>query len=383
MKTCIRFCIALLISIFFHSQVHSQGSDPKFYDMISNDSLMLYFNDLHEFVERQCANNVRYTRLTVNGDFSGFFEDRELVNDKVMMKGHYLEGKKHGKFEEYFPNGKTKSRGQYKDDKPFGIWEYFYENGLPERTLNITEIDTLVTRQLGKDGNLKVENGNGEFEALVQGGQPGRSSIVAKGKIVNGKPHGEWTSLDAGKMFAIELFEHGRFIKGSFPAAKRYKDYQHTSFLKTFFLPNYLIKLERLELQTCSTNVVNTEAVTSTQQSGGKFKFNMNRFSSELRSRVDKLIKDDFKGGGNSNYQTINLVTIHFLINEEGKPYNYRLLSRFGDRFYATIISEIREHAVFSPDTKEMYFHLSLNFAGEFTYKYGFLFSKDREYTQY
>jgi antitoxin component YwqK of YwqJK toxin-antitoxin module len=379
---CPRFSITFLVCVFFYSPAHSQGASPKFYDQISNDSLKLYFNDSYEFVERQCADNVRYTRLTVNGDFNGFFEDRELVNDKIIMKGHYLEGKKHGKFEEYFPDGKIKSRGEYNGDKPFGIWEYFYDNGLPERTMNITETDTLVLRLLDKDGNVKVENGNGEFEALVQAGQPGKSSIVAKGKLVNGKPHGEWTSLGSGQMFAKESFENGRFIKGSFPKAKRYKDYQHKSFLKTFLFPSYLMKLELLQLQECNTNVVNTE-VTSTPKSEDKYKFNMSSFSSELRSRVDKLIRNDFKTGINSKYQTVNLVTIHFLVNEEGKPYNYRLLSRFGDHFYSTIISEIREHAVFSPDTKEMYFHLSLNFVGEWTYKYNFSFSKDREYTQY
>lgn len=339
---------------------------------------------MHWFVERPCAENVRYTRLTESGDFNGYFEDREITLKTLLAKGHYVKGKKHGLFEEYYPDGKVKSRGEYKDDRPIGIWEYFHENGLPERTMQITETDTLIIRLFTKNGIAKIEDGQGEFEGFVQARQMSSPFVLAKGKIVNGKPDGEWTSITYNEIYAKETFENGRFIKGRFPNARTNKHYTQRPLLNTFFFDSYLGEIELFKVRKCRLTItkLQRDSIRSNAKktSDVEYKFDMNRFRSELRPKIDKQVESDFKTGKSRDYSTNNLITIQFSINDKGKPHNFKLLSGFGYEFYTALISTIRAHAKFPPGTEDLYFHLNLHFPGGSTYQYDFAFSRERRF---
>ena len=46
------------------------------------------------------------------------------------------EGKRHGRYREYYENGKLKFRGKYANNQPKGTWKYYTEEGEFERKEN-------------------------------------------------------------------------------------------------------------------------------------------------------------------------------------------------------------------------------------------------------
>jgi antitoxin component YwqK of YwqJK toxin-antitoxin module len=343
-----------------------------FYEIIKEDSVRMFFNERYRFIEKKCSKFIRYTKVDTEGNFNGYYED--ITNERILVgKGHYVHGKKHGYFELYYPNGKIHCRGNYKNNSPMGQWEYFYENALPERTIEITETDTLVIRFVDKKGNVKVINGNGEFNGFVMGRNSiNPNSIIAKGKIENGKPNGKWLSaLYTNAIYCKEEFDHGKLIRGSFPNAKSggNKDYHNKSYLNTFFLPNYLNSLENFTLEKCED---------STPYSPKMYSFDLQKLNSELREKIDRIISEDFSLGRSANYSIgDNYLTIQFSVNNDGRAENFRLMSGWGQQFFNTITTSIRMQTKFPASTKTMFFHLKLHFTGGVTYGYNFQFSKD------
>ena len=43
------------------------------------------------------------------------------------------EGKRHGRYREYYENGKLRLRGKYSHNQPKGTWKYYTEEGKFER----------------------------------------------------------------------------------------------------------------------------------------------------------------------------------------------------------------------------------------------------------
>jgi antitoxin component YwqK of YwqJK toxin-antitoxin module len=298
-----------------------------------------------------------------------------VTNENVLLsKGNYLHGKKHGYFEIYHPNGKLSCKGNYLNDRPIGQWEFFYEDESPERILNITESDTLLMRFVDKKGNLKVIEGNGEFNGTVAGNASISSAAIAKGKIENGKPHGKWTSTIYNAVLCTEEFDHGKFIRGISPNSPLdgKKEYKDKSFINSFFLPNYLKFVETFRVAECADPVL---------YSSKKYAFDIQRFNSDLRLKIDRVLENDFRTGRASDY-TIgnNYLTIQFSVNKEGKAENFKQLTPWGQQFFNSISSGISSQARFPEGTKTMFFHLKLYFPGGNSYRYSFQFSRNSSF---
>ncbi len=371
----IRIPLVILTFLCIQHTSFGQSTVVKFYQIIKDDSVVFFFNERHRFTEENCSDFVRYTRVDDNGYFHGYYEDFDKAN-MLMSKGHYVHGKKNGYFELYHPNGNIKCRGNYVDHRPSGNWEYFYENGLPERTIRITETDTLLLTHADKKGNLEVVEGNGNFSGLVAGKSNDSNLIIARGKVENGKPHGKWssTSLLSNAMYCKETFDHGNLIRGSFPNAvggdKRYSD---GSFLNSFFLATYLYSLEEFRLEKCAD---------STRYSSNNYSsFNLHQFRSELRVAIDRIIENDFRTGKAQEYSIgDNYLTIQFSVNKEGKAERFAVLTGWGHQFMSAIAHLIRTQAKSLIPSETHFFHLKLNFPGGFVYRYSFHFSKKPAY---
>jgi len=355
--------IALLLSQY---TLFSQDKKIDFFKVIKGDSVMLFFNQNYFFSEKKCSEYTRYIRMDSVGDFNGYFEDLNQGN-RLLGKGKYTHGKKQGSFEIYYLNGKIKCKGEYLDNNPIGQWDFFYENGLPERTLRITETDTLLINFYDDNNNLKIINGEGIFNGYVY--YPSQK-IIAKGKIVNGKPDGKWTSTYQNNIiFCKEEFKLGKFIHGIFPNAILDKDYNNKSFLNTFFQQNYLTSLENFMTSRCpdSLHINNYK----------NFSFDMANFSSELRPKIAEVIENDIINGNTQDYSIGDFyVTVQFSTNKDGKAENFGLISG-GQQFFNSITTTIKMHARFLPLQDAMFFHLKLNFGEGFYYQYTIKFSKN------
>jgi hypothetical protein len=345
-----------------------QNNTPIFYEVIKGDSIMMFFNDLGYVTEKKCRQFMRFTRIDTNGDFMGFYQDIRLDN-AVLGKGYYSNGQKNGYFEFYHSNGKIESKGRYLNNIKIGEWEYFYNNGIPERTLKITESDTLMIKFVDEAGNLKVSNGNGIFSGFIED-----NSVKATGKIENGKPNGKWTSTFQGKTYAVEEFNQGKLIKGSFPNAKASgrKEYKNKTFLNILIPSNYLNSVEKLRFEKCKDEVVN-----NTQ----KRNFDIAKLRSDLRSKIGRIVEYDLKNERTNDYVIgDNYMSIQFSTDEKGQAKDFLLLTSWGEQFFNPISSSIKSQVKFPPSIKILFFHLKLHFPGGYSYQSTFRFSDSRSF---
>jgi hypothetical protein len=264
--------------------------------------------------------------------------------------------------------GAISSKGNYQRNKPVGQWEYFYESGLPERTIKFDGPDTLLIRFVDPKGNITVVDGNGEFNGVVAG-LNGYNSVVAKGMIRNGKPDGKWSSKAGSTDYWKEEFDNGKFLKGDLPSSRVKSKYTDRSQLKTFFLSNYLYKLETYSVERCQDSSMY-------KLTANKYSFDMQKFSSILSDRLDRVISNDFSTGRTEDY-TIgdHFLTIRIFLDPKGKAERFENLTAFGQQFYSAITNTIRSLAIFSPSQKTMYFHLKLKVTGSSANQIVFKFS--------
>jgi hypothetical protein len=331
----------------------------------------MFFNDFNNFTEKECADHLRYIHVNDRGDFNSSFEDK-TKEGQLRTKGSYVSGRREGLFELFYPNGNLKGKGSYHRHLPIGTWEYFYENGKPNRTLLFTDGDTLLMKFTDQQGNVLVDNGAGDFNGSVTG--LGISEgIVAKGKIINGKPHGLWTSTVYQSVYCNEEFENGKMISGIFPAPQHNEKYKTRSNLDTFVPRDYLRDLENYRFTACKDDYR-----TKTTAAPTDYSFDMQVFSTDVRRKIDRVIEDDLKKGNTSDYIIGDqYITIKFAINNEGKPEKLEQITPWGRQYFFSIVNSIKTYAKFLPSQKVMYFHLKLTFPGGQTYSSRFAFSND------
>jgi antitoxin component YwqK of YwqJK toxin-antitoxin module len=334
------------------------------------------------FTEKECYDYVRRIRVTDNGDFNGYFEDRNITG-RLLSKGVYKNGVKHGYFEVYYPNGNIFSKGYYENNNPVGIWIYFYTTGLPERVVEISDSTVFMRRFVDPEGNLLVKDSEGRFDGIVSGSKelsnvrmfryPPLSmnfsnGYPAIGKVVNGKPHGKWIIPDPNiQAYYMEKFDQGKLIKSSLVSKREMKVSKQPSMLNTFFLTNYLPALETFERENCSE---------SQQYFFNRYPSDFRAFSYDLREKMDYIINTDLRSARKDYYKPgDNFISLQFSVDEKGKPYDIKLLSEWGYNFLKVAENALSK-TVFSTNTKTMYFHLKLSYAGGNRYKYNFRFSK-------
>ena len=362
----------LLLHIFCFVYFLSSGQTtmPKFYEIVKDDSVMMFFDYRQQLVEKGCSDFTRYTRVDVDGNFNGYFEDVTTQNE-LLGRGTYIHGVRHGYFEIYHPNGKVSASGNFADGVPVGTWEYFHATGLPERTLTITENDTLLTRYVDKDGDIDVIDGNGRFDGHVTGNS--YDSLVARGSIQNGKPEGKWIALYANKMiYCKEDFKNGNLVRGVFPNSMLdEKPYSGRSFLSTFFLPTYLNRVDDFKLGRCEDSL---------SRRANKFVFNGQRLNLDLRARIPGIVDQEFRANGDDYEAGDRFIMIEFKVDENGKAGNFKLLSGWGQRFYSAICNSLRTRATFSSRSGTLYFHMRFQFQGGYSYRYNYKVSSQAVY---
>lgn len=365
-------------SLFFLFQFNLFGQKQerplKFYEVIKDDSVKMFCTVGGNVTELECADFIRYTRVDSAGDFLGYFKDVDHEGN-IFCTGFYLHGKRNGYFETFYPFGSSiYSRGSYVNNIPAGPWEYFYEDGLPERTLLITETDTLLIKFVDREGNVKVVDGIGEFAGPVTGhAGTTYNNFFAIGRVQNGKPEGKWVAKYQKMTYCEETFDRGKLVTGIFPYAQlgANKEYHNKSFLKTFFLNDYLFNLEGFIPDPCEGYA----------PFPGIFfiEFDPKYFTSHLRKRIDSIVARDLAAGNADLYPVgDNLLTVRFNVNSLGYADNFKLVTLWGGQFLKVISANISGRTKFRIENKTLYFHLSMHVEEDHKFKYDFKFSKAR-----
>ncbi len=106
-------------------------------------------------------------------------------NDNPLQLGQYVNGRKSGHWNEFYPSGNQYGRGLYQNDVKVKDWMYYDENGIP------------MEEHIYQD-----ETGNYTF---IQYDSLGRHR--ADGAYLSGKEHGEWKVFDES-MKLISLYNY-------------------------------------------------------------------------------------------------------------------------------------------------------------------------------
>lgn len=367
--------LILIIALFFQlPQIAFSQDNFSYYEVIKDDSIMLFFNDKDKFVEKECAKGIRFTRVDTDANFNGLFTD--VSRDGVLLStGFYDHGKKNGFFQSYYANGKTKSKGKFVDNVPNGVWKYFYENGQPERTLQISSEDTLLISFYNKDGNQKVIDGNGEFNGYVGNSVITQNSALANGDIVNGKPNGKWSSTIADNSYSQEEFVNGEFVKGVFLNTRKGWDpnYTNRSILNAFFPGNYYLELEKFKFQKCKDSIHFRQP---------KSDFNSFKFFSLMKARIADVIKTDFRENRSGNYSIgENYMTVQFTVDEKGNAQNILMATTWGDQFLRVITTSLKSAEELPPSITPLYIHMKVNIAENWSsYDYHIKITEEKFY---
>lgn len=367
--------LAGLLILFSIQQIAvAQREEVKFYEVITQDSIRMFFDNNDRFLPRECALNTRYIRINSEGNFEGYFQDWSNT-DSLRGKGFYQNGIKNGYFEVYHPNGNLFSRGRYSANNPIGEWEFFFPNGKPDRALKIKDNEVLLIHSFDQNGTPQVVNGVGYFEGYVAGTFNSHNQVKAKGKILNGKPEEEWVSyFPQDRVYAKEKYKDGKFIRGSFPEALTgKKNYADKPFLNTFLLNTHINYLEEVYVTKCPDTVSRPIV---------KYNFDVKNFNRILRIRIKEVMSNaEFSEPGFDLSPGDHYMTLQFDINSKNTPENVLLVSSWGQKFYESIRGIITSEVNFPSFSETMYFHLRFSIIpGGTSYTYSYHFSRKRSY---
>lgn len=371
-----RFLSLLIFILTVTATSGKTQSSIIYYELLVGDSVALYFSKDFMFTEKECYDYIRKIRVTQNGDFNGYFEDRSVAG-KLLASGSYWNGLKHGYFEIFYPHGNMYCRGYYENNNPVGNWEFYYPNGLLERVVTLTDSAVLLMRHIDETGTVQVENGEGNFNGAVKLSRNFKdlpqfaqlpTGMLTAGKVVAGRADGRWIIPERTRQaYYMERFDQGKLIKNSRVSKRRMKNTEQPAKLDAFFLDNYLTTLELYERESCTE---------SQQYFFNRYPNDFRAFSYDLRQKMNYVIDTDLRSVRKENYTPgENTMSIQFSVNSKGKPYNIKLISEWGQNFLKVAENSLNK-TVFSTQTKTMYFHLKLSYAGGNRYKYNFRFSK-------
>lgn len=374
--------IILCISIFSFENAKSQDASVKFYDVIKEDSVVMYFSDAYNFTWKECAENRRYTKIDSLGDFYKSFIDMN-ANNTVLAKGYYYDGLKNGYFETFHTNGQLKSKGNFKEHLPVGTWNYFYEDGKPERELLINSADTFLIQFYDEQGVHTVIDGNGNFNGPVAvNDRFFTTTIIAAGKIVNGKADGEWKSYIRTYPYCAEKFDKGIFLYGQYTSMiEKNKKYKDRSYLKNIFLDSYIESLEQFRVTECPfSRIIDTSKENESPKINKEInvEINLNHFRSYINDAIGRVIDNDIKNGNYRDYQPgDNFFKISFTVNDKGVPTDFKRVTSWGDQFFYAVTNVLTRHAKLPTSSKPVYYQLTVTKSDSNSIGYNYNFSTD------
>lgn len=211
----VSFFLSYFIS-FAQTELPNNFKIGRYVEVFGNDSLKVYFNCTGAIYESTCADYYRIgkmdsTMINVSGDFCDYD-----MSGHVLLKATIFDNNLEGMANYFYRDGQVSEAGAYKNNIRDGIWIFYYPNRHVQKIYNYIDGEPLVIEAYTSDGKQTVVDGNGEFEThfstLLQ-----CDKFYASGHITNGVKDGSWLFTDPrfNTIIATEIYDHGKFIKGS------------------------------------------------------------------------------------------------------------------------------------------------------------------------
>lgn len=220
-----RFVLTFICGVLWGSVLFAQAADSLlFYEPVEGGNYRFYFDDRYFLADRDC----QFVAIERDGGYHpetktmhGAFVDYDL-DGRVVLTGHYVDGKKEGEFKAFHTTGHLKWEVVYRDDMPTGQWSYYYPDGRPLYVVEYRNDGMYIRDYWDQQGRHRVSNGKGRFDVTIKLDryqEHGYSFVRRRGRVVDGKPHGTWTTqyildgepaMDGG----FEYFSNARFVRG-------------------------------------------------------------------------------------------------------------------------------------------------------------------------
>ena len=347
---------AFFLFVFITGNLFAQSPSQQVrrsirFNILENDSVNLSLNSQYFMIEDSCAQIIRHGHVKLKQRmFFGKIRDVSKADPKlVVTEGNYTaDGLKDGEFITHYLNGNLQGKGVFKNNKYDGKWEVYYEDGKPELKFEVVNNDVTVTDAWKPDGTKTVDNGNGPYQADLDG-------YYWKGKLVNGKPDGTWKFLsktDATETpMASESFKKGKFHSGISPIGE-YTDSTRIVLVAANLLPFTNAEKMQISLTACDgsgyKHIVNAQYRQGVDQYSEEIKrvvspiflrINLREITGELliegevneHGALDNLHADDYNTTNMVHSLEYGLATLPLLqpAMADGKPVKEKFSIRF------------------------------------------------------
>ncbi|TDQ73338.1 toxin-antitoxin system YwqK family antitoxin [Sphingobacterium yanglingense] len=215
------YLITLLCAVLLQ-ETKAQPNGALYFEDAPNNMMRFYFDQNYFLVDKNCE--FKYVERVSSFDkktnkFEGVFKDFD-PNGRLILTGHYQEGKKQGEFKAFHPNGALKWETNFINDAPSGSWKYYYPDGKPMLFVTITLNNFYINQYWNREGTQLVKDGEGKYDIdlpIVGFTDHGYTRFNRQGKVKNGQPDGIWyiSFVDERKrrdthLLFIEQYEDGR-----------------------------------------------------------------------------------------------------------------------------------------------------------------------------
>lgn len=177
--------------------LHAQEKSPLYFENAPRNMMRFYFDQNYFLVSKDCEFKYIERVSAFNKEtnkFDGIFKDFD-PNGRMILSGHYQNGKKQGEFKAYHPNGELKWESNFVDGEASGSWKYYYPDGKPMLFITINQNDFYINQYWNRKGQQLVKDGEGSYDidlAINGFTEHGYTRFNRQGKVKNGKPEGLW-----------------------------------------------------------------------------------------------------------------------------------------------------------------------------------------------
>ena len=375
----------LLFALLYlgYSTTFAQEPDVKYYELIANDSLHFYFNNVYKFTEKDCAYFVRKISLEGGESINGKFQDED-ENGVITAKGGYNRSLLHGRFEYYYPTGQLKARGLYRLGTPIGRWEFYFPNGRLESVWTRTNVIEKLVEKYDEDGTPLVMDGAGTYTGKAHKTMLNSGGYNFTGTIKTGLMDGEWVgTTPEGKSFVRETYNMGQFVEGQLEIVKsNIQSYYDRPELYIFPF-DYVLMLDKHQTEPCNPYSRKQSEFSDKDKEVAEKRSPPSRFDAgdiryEIRMAIRSTI-NSYEGSGVIDMGEYELV-IKFDVDSEGKAENFERVSPWGKDYYRRIRRVLGrvDYSVFKGRT--IYFKMNIQLNGNrdsFQFSYRFTRSRD------
>ena len=185
-----------VLSILFFN-LKAQENRPLYFEDAPNAMKRFFFDENYYLVDKDCEFKA-IERVSdfdnKTNKFEGLFKDFDR-NGRVILSGQYQNGKKHGEFKAYHPNGVLKWESTFIDDIAIGPWEYYYPDGKPMLFITLGPSSFRINQYWDRKGQQLVKDGEGTYDInlpIIGFTEHGYTKFNRRGAIKNGLPDGLW-----------------------------------------------------------------------------------------------------------------------------------------------------------------------------------------------